>query len=74
MKTTIYLLVFCLCASGLLSCQRRNPVIQEQFVAFGTLVEVKLYGVEPELAQQAIRAVEKDFQYMNLLKAMVFMF
>lgn len=54
-----------LAAAALQSCQPRNPVIEEQFIAFGSLVEIKLYGVKPEVAQQAIRAVEKDFQYLH---------
>jgi len=40
-------------------------VFDQQFIALGTLVEIKLYDVNPQLAQQAIKAVEADFQFMH---------
>ena len=50
---------------GLAACQRQPMIYEQQFIALGTLVEIKLYDVDPKLAQEAIKAVEGDFEYMH---------
>jgi FAD:protein FMN transferase len=45
-------------------CERER-VSENQFLAFGTLVEVTLYDVEPELAEKAFDAARKDFAHMH---------
>lgn len=44
---------------------RREPLRQEQFFAFGTLVEISLFGTERKLADRALAAAEADFQRMH---------
>lgn len=46
-------------------CAREPPVHSRQFLAFGTLVEVTIYGGEEQRARQAIDAVEQEFHYMH---------
>jgi len=40
-------------------------VYQQKLVSMGTLVDITIYDVNPEIAQQAVRAVESDLQYMH---------
>jgi len=40
-------------------------VYQQQLFAFGTLVDITLYGVQPEAARQAIQAVDAMFQQQH---------
>jgi len=47
------------------ACQRQPMVFEQQFVALGTLVDIKLYDVDEKVALEAIKAVEADFQYMH---------
>jgi thiamine biosynthesis lipoprotein len=43
------------------ACQRQVPDVQEQqFIAFGTLIDVTLYDVDAALAEQAFSALEHD--------------
>lgn len=43
------------------ACQRPAPDVQEQqFIAFGTLVDVTLHGVDDTQAQQAFTMLERD--------------
>jgi thiamine biosynthesis lipoprotein len=43
------------------ACQRQEPQVHEQqFIAFGTLIDVTLYDVDAELAEQAFSALEHD--------------
>lgn len=59
-------LLFAVCLLPLLAaCSRDEPVYHEQFLAFGTIIDVTLYGMEPKRAHQAADAVEKDFNYMH---------
>jgi thiamine biosynthesis lipoprotein len=52
-----------LCISG---CEPPvNSVYQQQLFAFGTLVDIKLFGAEPETARQAIQAVDAMFQQQH---------
>ena len=43
------------------------PVHNERFMAFGTLMDVSIVGVNKELAEQAVNQLEKDFQQMHSL-------
>jgi thiamine biosynthesis lipoprotein len=45
--------------------QHKGEVFHDQFFAFGTLVDVSLYGVEPQLAESACRKIEMDFMEMH---------
>lgn len=43
-------------------CARQTDAVQEQqFIAFGTLVDVSVYGVDAELAQRAFADLEQRF-------------
>ena len=43
------------------------PVHNERFMAFGTLMDVSIVGINKELAEQAVSELEKDFQQMHSL-------
>ncbi len=48
------------------ACDSAPPgVYREQLFAFGTLVDISLYGVEPQAARQAVAAVDALFQQQN---------
>lgn len=65
-RTAWRTLLFAACLLPLLvACSRDDPVYHEQFLAFGTIIDVTLYGVEPERARRAAEAVEKDFNNMH---------
>jgi thiamine biosynthesis lipoprotein len=44
---------------------KQEPLVHEQFFAFGTLVEISLYGTDEKLAEKAIAATQADFQRMH---------
>ena len=54
-------------AAGLLlsSCSRSPGVYYEQFLGFGTLIEVKVWGVDEKTGQQAVAAIADDIKYMH---------
>lgn len=57
------LLVF---LSGPAGCAaRKEPLHEFQFLAFGTLIELTLWGVDRDLAERAYQAVESDFARMH---------
>jgi thiamine biosynthesis lipoprotein len=57
------ILLLLLAASG---CDNpKDPVFQDQFFAFGTLIEVSLYGVEPQIAESISKEIEQDFMNMH---------
>jgi len=60
------LLVGCLL---LLACTKANntaqPIVKEEVYAFGTLVNITLYGLPEEKAYQIIGAVVNDFSYLE---------
>jgi thiamine biosynthesis lipoprotein len=49
---------------ALSGCERPR-VYDDQFLAFGTLVEVTIYGADPELAERAFDIARQDFQLMH---------
>ncbi|MDZ7751947.1 MAG: FAD:protein FMN transferase [Gammaproteobacteria bacterium] len=46
-------------------CEAPPQLHQRQLYTFGTLVEVSLWGVEADLAEQAFEALAGEFDYMN---------
>jgi thiamine biosynthesis lipoprotein len=51
---------------AVLSCSKpEEPVFHDQFFAFGTLIDITLYGVEPELAETISSQIEADFNNMH---------
>ena len=45
--------------------QDNSDVFHDQFFAFGTLIDLTLYGVDPAAARQASELIEQDFQNMH---------
>jgi len=45
--------------------QQNSDVFHDQFFAFGTLIDLTLYGVDPAAARQASELIEQDFQDMH---------
>ena len=51
---------------GVSGCeQQKDPVYHDQFFAFGTLIDISLYGVEQPLAETVCRQIEEDFMDMH---------
>lgn len=53
-----------LCFAPLAGCERPRSY-QDQFLAFGTLVEVTIYGADEALAEKAFDAARRDFGRMH---------
>ncbi|MCI0505424.1 MAG: FAD:protein FMN transferase [Gammaproteobacteria bacterium] len=49
----------------LISCSRAPGVYYEQFLGFGTLIEVKIWGVDEKTGRQAVAAITDDINYMH---------
>lgn len=47
------------------SCSRQPQVYHEQLIGFGTLIEVKLWGVDNKRGAKAVAALAEDFDYMH---------
>ena len=45
--------------------QAKDPVFHDQFFAFGTLIEISLYGVDAQLAESICKEIEQDFIDMH---------
>jgi len=61
--TRLGCLLLALTVSG---CElRKEPIFHDQFFAFGTLIEVSLYGVEPQIANALCGNIEQDFIDMH---------
>lgn len=56
-------LLLVLAASG--CSPHKDPVFHDQFFAFGTLIEVTMYGSEPQLAESVCRQIEQSFMDMH---------
>ena len=57
------ILLLLLAASG---CDEpKDLAFHDQFFAFGTLIEVSLYGVEPQIAESISKEIEQDFIDMH---------
>lgn len=49
----------------LLGCSPKPTVYHEQLLVFGTIVDIKLWGVEEKKARQVIAQLTEDFNYMH---------
>jgi len=55
-----------LLALALAGCgEAREPFYHQRLLAFGTLVDVSLWGVDPELATTAFRVLGEEFNWMH---------
>ena len=45
--------------------QPKDPLFHDQFFAFGTLIEISLYGVDAQLAESISKEIEQDFIAMH---------
>jgi thiamine biosynthesis lipoprotein len=43
----------------------KDPVFHDQFFAFGTLIEISLYGVDAQLAESISEEIEQEFMGMH---------
>jgi thiamine biosynthesis lipoprotein len=64
MKMFRFFLLAC-CLPLLISCGNKPHAYHEQLLVFGTIVEVKLWGVEEKRARSAVSALAQDFDYMH---------
>ncbi len=56
------LIIFIGFSISIAGCTQETPTEAKRTVLkFGTLIEITLFGVEPELAEQALNQLEKDF-------------
>lgn len=46
-------------------CQQQKQVITTKFLAFGTIIDLSIYGVSQQQAEIATAAIEKDFAQMH---------
>ena len=61
--TRLRLAIAALVAIGLAGCgQPARSTYEQQLLAFGTLVDISIYGVDKDSAQQAVRAIDSLFQ------------
>ena len=49
----------------LISCSPKPTVYHQQLLVFGTIVDIKLWGVKEEKGQQLVSQLSEDFQYMH---------
>jgi thiamine biosynthesis lipoprotein len=54
-----------LALASLTGCRDDEPVYNTRFLAFGTLMDLSIVGVEHEAAEQASRLLEQDFAFMH---------
>jgi thiamine biosynthesis lipoprotein len=46
-------------------CGQKSQAYHEQLIGFGTLIDVKIWGVDEQTGREAVRAIEEDFKYMH---------
>jgi len=51
--------------SLLTGCSNSKEAYYEQFLGFGTLVEIKIWGVDEKTAQQAVADIQQDYEYLH---------
>ncbi|MEE8380218.1 MAG: FAD:protein FMN transferase [Gammaproteobacteria bacterium] len=56
-------LAFCLIL--LLGCSPKPTAYHQQLLVFGTIVDIKLWGVEEKQGQQIVAQLDEDFKYMH---------
>jgi len=49
----------------LAACERKPVAYHEQLLVFGTVVDIKLWGVDEQQGQQAVSRLAEDFDYMH---------
>jgi len=49
----------------LAGCRDENPVFNTRFLAFGTLMDLSIIGVELDEAERVTRLLEQDFDFMH---------
>ena len=65
-RAAVLRLVAILVAGLLLAgCRNATPVFTTRFLAFGTLVDLGIVGVNQQLAEQASQVIERDFNAMH---------
>lgn len=64
-RKTNPLLTACCLLLATVSCNKPDPLYQEQILALGALVDISISGVEPERAQQAASAITEDFNRIH---------
>jgi len=65
MRKLRLLIIFLLLVAAVSCSGRDDEVYSDQFFAFGTLIEVTVYGVDPALAEQASDILERDLLAMH---------
>jgi thiamine biosynthesis lipoprotein len=61
--TWLFILLLALAVSA--CSQPKDPVFHDQFFAFGTLIDITLYGVEPGIAETISSQIESDFNALH---------
>jgi len=49
----------------LVACDRKPVAYHEQLLVFGTVVDIKLWGVSEQQGRQAVARLDEDFKYMH---------
>jgi thiamine biosynthesis lipoprotein len=65
MKLIRLFIVLLLALAASACSQDHDDAFHDQFFAFGTLIDLTLYGVDPATARQASERVEQDFHEMH---------
>lgn len=60
----IFFIVVC-CLSLLAACSKKQGAYYEQFLGFGTLIEVKVWGVSEKQGEQLVKIVADDINFMH---------
>lgn len=59
------LLATCYSLLATVSCSKPEPLYQEQLLALGALVDISLWGVEPDAARHAADELTADFNHIH---------
>ena len=59
----LFILLIALAVSA--CSQPKEPVFHDQFFAFGTLIDITLYGIEPGIAETISSQIESDFNALH---------
>src|SRR5690554_2007686 len=65
MKTVLHSLLLVIGLSLLTACNDSDRALQAKFFAFGTEIDVSLYGVDEATAAKTIDALEQSFSDVN---------
>lgn len=64
-KLFVFLTILIFACLILAACSKKQGVYYEQFLGFGTLVEVKIWGVDEKRGKQLVSLVADDIDVMN---------